>query len=145
MKTKKRLRLKKKVIYKSLFFLVLILTISFFIMFIRLNILPFLYLMLVFLLLSSFNLGIYYCLGHKKFRKLGTILSIILIFILSIGLNYQSITLNFLHHLSFLNLETKNINIITLKKENYNEVKDLGNKSLAFVNDESTNKVENLY
>ena len=144
MKTKKRLRLKKKVIYKSLFFLVLILTISFFIMFIRLNILPFLYLMLVFLLLASFNLGIYYCLGHQKYRKLGTILSIILIVVLSIGLNYQSITLNFLHHLSFLNLETKNINIITLKKENYNEVKDLGNKSLALVNDESTNKVENI-
>ena len=77
MKTKKRLRLKKNVIYNCLFLLVFILSVSFFIMFIRLNILPFLYLMLVFILLVIFNLGIYYFLGHKKFRKVGIVISFI--------------------------------------------------------------------
>ena len=79
MKTKKRLRLKKNVIYKSLFFVVLILTISFYIMFIRLNILPFIYLMLMFIILVILNLGVYYCLGHKKFRKVGVFFSLVLV------------------------------------------------------------------
>lgn len=144
MKTKKRLKLKKNVIYKSLFFVVLILTISFYIMFIRLNILPFLYLMIIFIIFLFLNLGIYYCLGHKKFRKIGLVLSLVFILLFSIGLSYQTLTLNFLHKLSFLNIETKIINIITLNNQNYNDIKDLSNKSLALVSDESTNKVENL-
>ena len=134
MKTKKRLRLKKNVIYNGLFLLVFILSVSFFIVFIRLNILPFLYLMLVFILLVIFNLGIYYFLGHKKFRKVGIVISFIMIIFMGIGLNYQSITLNFLHSLSFLNVETKTINVITLK-DNYNDIKDLTNRLLGFVFD----------
>ena len=113
-------------------------------MFIRLNILPFLYLMIIFIIFLFLNLGIYYCLGHKKFRKIGLVLSLVFILLFSIGLSYQTLTLNFLHKLSFLNIETKIINIITLNNQNYNDIKDLSNKSLALVSDESTNKVENL-
>ena len=144
MKTKKRLKLKKNVIYKSLFLAVLILTISFYVMFIKLNILPFIYLMLMFIILVIINLGIYFCLGHNKFRKLGVFSSFVLLLLFGIGLSYQSLTLSFLHKLSFLDIETKTINIITLNNGNYNDIKDLSNKNMALVSDESTIKVESL-
>ena len=144
MKTKKRLKLKKSVIYKSLFLVVFLVTISFLIMFVNLNVLPFLYLMILIIILVFLNLGIYYCLGHQKFRKIGTILSFIIILLFSIGLSYQSVTLNFLHKLSFLNIETKVINIVILNNRNFNDIKDLSNKKIALVSDESTSKVESL-
>ncbi len=141
-KTVKKLRIKKSVLYKSLFWLFLILSLLFLGMFIRLNILPFLYLGGLILILVLINLADLYLLGHQKTRKFGVLYSLFFVFIFGVGICYQSVTFNFLHNLSFLNIETQTYYLITLKDSTYHSLEDLNSKTLAFVNTKGVMKVQ---
>ncbi len=135
MQTKKKLKLKKKVIFKSLALISIFMSFWLFVMFIKLNVLPLKYLFLLFLVLSLIDVFLYFAMSKKNsnWRMFGTGLSIIVFLACFIGINYQNITLNFLHQITFLNIETEKYQIIVKNDSSLNSIRDLKDQTLAFV------------
>ena len=117
---KKKLKLKKSVLFKALAFIVIILSSILFIQFLRLKILPFFYLLLVFVILGVIDFVLYFLLSKKNAncRMIGTVLCIVFVCLFSIGIKYQNVTLNFLRNFSFLNIETENY-LLIVKNNSY--------------------------
>ena len=154
MQTKKKLKLKKSVIFKFIAFLIIFLSIFVFVMFIRLNVLPIMYLFLIFCLLLIIDIVVYLLMSRKNgtCRMIGTVLCIFLFCFYFIGIKYQNITLNFLHQFSFLNIETEHYQIIVSNESSIQSLNDLTNQKVAFVENrlgankayEMLNKEKNL-
>ena len=154
MQTKKKLKLKKSVIFKFIAFLIIFLSIFVFVMFIRLNVLPIMYLFLIFCLLLIIDIVVYLLMSRKNgtCRMIGTVLCIFLFCFYFIGIKYQNITLNFLHQFSFLNIETEHYQIIVSNESSIQYLNDLTNQKVAFVENrlgankayEMLNKEKNL-
>lgn len=134
MQTKKRLRLKKTVIFKTIAIISILMTLWLFIMFVKLNVLPIKYLFLLFVILSIVDVFLYFALSKKSsnWRMVGTFLSVTVFIICFIGINYQNVTFNFLHQITFLNIETENYQLIVKNDSNYNSINDLKGKNIAF-------------
>ena len=135
MQKKKKLKLKKAVIFKSLAILIGLMSIYVFIMFLRINVLPWIYLVLILLILLFLDIGIYFFLSKKKasYRIIGTIGACFLFVFYFIGINYQNITLDFLHQFSFLNIQTEQYQVIVKKTSEFSSLRDLENESIAYV------------
>lgn len=110
----------------------------------KLNVLPTKYLVVFIVGIVLFNV-----IGHvtlfmkRKWSKIITGISYVALFILSfLGINYGLDTLDFLNK-SFNNndVEVTTYNLIVLKDSNFNDVKDLDNEHIAFMeNDENHDK-----
>ena len=135
MQKKKKLKLKKSVIFKSLAIIIAIMSIYVFIMFLKLNVLPFMYLLFLFLILFAIDIGLYLLMSKKKpvFRIVGTICTIFLFVLYFVGIEFQTVTLNFLHQFSFLNIETEHYQVIVKNTSEMASLNDLDNKSIAYV------------
>ena len=135
-------------------FLIIFLSVFVFVMFIRLNVLPFLYLVFVFLILLIFDFVVYLLMSRKNgtCRMIGTVLCLFLFCFYFVGIKYQNVTLNFLHQFSFLNIETEHYQIIVSNESSIQSLNDLTNQKIAFVKDrlgankayEMLNKEKNL-
>jgi len=138
MEKKKKLKLKKSVIFKSIAMIVCFFSLLFFIMFLRLNILPWKFLLLILLLLIGLDFLLYKILSSKNYRArlLGTILSFILLFVYVIGISYQNTTISFLHKITFLNIQTEIYQIYIKNSSSYTSLSDLNNKTLNFIKNE---------
>ena len=81
MQKRKKLKLKKSVLFKSFAFLVGLFSLIVFIQFLRLGLLPWKYLILIFVILVAINLGLYFLLASKNYKKrmVGTFFSICLV------------------------------------------------------------------
>lgn len=134
---KKKLKLKKSVIFKSISLMTSLLSLLVFLLFLRLGVLPFKYLLLLFLFLAGIGVGLYYFMSRKnyKMRMLGTFLSLLLILVFTVALSFQSATLNFLENISILNIQTETYQIIVQKDSSYKEKKDLNGNKISYVND----------
>lgn len=132
---KKKRKLKKSVIFKSFSLLTFFVSILFFIMFLRLQLFPISYLLFFGFFLLLLNGILYFFLSRKnyKMRMIGTFFSFFFLLFLGIGLRFQTVTLQFLHNISFLNIQTENFNVITLKNQNYQSLKDLDHRKIGFV------------
>ena len=135
MQKKKKLKLKKSVIFKSLAIIISIMSIYIFIMFLKLNVLPFLYLLFLFLILFAIDIGLYLLMSKKKpvFRIVGTICTIFLFVLYFVGIEFQTVTLNFLHQFAFLNIQTEHYQVIVKNTSEMASLNDLDNKSIAYV------------
>ena len=135
MQKKKKLKLKKSVIFKSLAIIISIMSIYIFIMFLKLNVLPFLYLLLLFLFLLAIDIGLYLLLSKKKpiFRIIGTICTIFFFVLYFVGIEFQTVTLDFLHQFAFLNIQTEHYQVIVKNTSEMASLNDLDNKSIAYV------------
>ncbi len=137
MQKKKKLKLKKSVIFKSLAIIISIMSIYIFIMFLKLNVLPFLYLLLLFLFLLAIDIGLYLLLSKKKpiFRIIGTICTIFFFVLYFVGIEFQTVTLDFLHQFAFLNIQTEHYQVIVKNTSKMSSLNDLENQSIAYVKD----------
>lgn len=137
MQKKKKLKLKKSVIFKSLAIIISIMSIYIFIMFLKLNVLPFLYLLLLFLFLLAIDIGLYLLLSKKKpiFRIIGTICTIFFFVLYFVGIEFQTVTLDFLHQFAFLNIQTEHYQVIVKNTSEMSSLNDLENQSIAYVKD----------
>ncbi len=137
MKTKKvkKLKIKKQVIFKSIAFFIIGLSCLVFLFFVRLELLPFKYLAMLFIVLLLIDFMMYFLLSKKnyKLRMIGSILSIFLIFFFSVLMYYQNATISFLHQISFLDIETEAYEVIVKNNSSYGSIKDL--KSISYVDD----------
>lgn len=135
MQKKKKLKLKKSVIFKSLTVIIAIMSIYIFIMFLKLNVLPFMYLLFLFLILFAIDIGLYLLMSKKKpvFRIVGTICTIFLFVLYFVGIEFQTVTLNFLHQFAFLNIQTEHYQVIVKNTSEMASLNDLDNKSIAYV------------
>lgn len=143
MQTKKKMKLKKSVIFKGIAFLVILFSLFVFIMFLRLGVLPFKYLVLLFIILGIVDIILYFVLASKNYRArmIGSGVSLILIILFAIGISYQSTTLDFLHKITFLNIETQTYQIYIKKNMSYDTLKDLSNKTIMYAKNKNIDKV----
>ena len=137
MQKKKKLKLKKSVIFKSLAIIISIMSIYVFIMFLKLNVLPFIYLLFIFLILMTIDIVLYLLMSKKKpiFRIIGTTCTISLFVLYFIGIEFQTVTLDFLHQFSFLNIQTEHYQVIVKNTSEMSSLNDLENQSVAYVKD----------
>lgn len=135
MPKKKKLKLKKKIIFKAIALLVIFMSLWVFVLFLRLQLLPWLYLMLIFCVLGAIDVGLYLLLSKKSSncRMVGSALALILLAIFSIGITYQNATLSFLQQFSFLNIETEYYQVVVHKNSAFHSLNDLANETIYYV------------
>lgn len=134
-------RKKKKLSFTKIYTLFFTLITIIFIVFLKIvNIVPTAYFIII--LLITFALFLLVILMLKKKRKIGYILSILIIIIYSVITYYLGITMNFFSSLTSIHYTEKNYLVIVLNNEKYNNIKDLNNQSIAYINkiDETLNK-----
>lgn len=133
-KTKKK-KIKKSLLFKSLSLVVAFISLIVYIYFVKLELIPFKYLILLFVILFSIDAFLYFLMSLKNYRMrlLGTILSFLLIFSYGYLLYYQNVTENFLKNISFLNIQTETYYILVLKESSYNTLEDLENKEIDYL------------
>ena len=126
-------RKKKKLSFTKIYTLFFTLITIIFIVFLKIvNIVPTAYFIII--LLITFALFLLVILMLKKKRKIGYILSILIIIIYSVITYYLGITMNFFSSLTSIHYTEKNYLVIVLNNEKYNNIKDLNNKSIAYIN-----------
>ena len=132
MKTKTKLKLKKQVLFKGIALFLVLFSILIFIRFIEFELLPFKFLVGIFVLLIFIDALLYYLLSRKnyKMRILGSFLSFV--FFLSFGciLYYQEATFHFLKEISFLNIQTETYEVIVPRNSSLDAI-----ETLCYVND----------
>jgi len=132
---KKKYRIKKSVLFKSIALFVAFVSFFVFLFFIKLDVLPWKYLLLVFFFLFCLDGGLYYLLSRRNYkaRMIGSILAIFFVFFFFMAIYFQSATLHFLENISILNIETETYNVLVLKGSNIQSVKDLKNSTVSYV------------
>lgn len=126
-------RKKKKLSFTKIYTLFFTLITIIFIVFLKIvNIVPTAYFIII--LLITFALFLLVILMLKKKRKIGYILSILIIIIYSVITYYLGITMNFFSSLTSIHYTEKNYLVIVLNNEKYNNIKDLNNQSIAYIN-----------
>ena len=127
MQRRKKLKLKKSVLFKSFAVFVIVASLIVFGMFLRLNLLPWKYLILLFILLFAIDFGLYLLLSSKNYRKrmIGTFLSVTLIIVYFIGITYQNATLQFLENITSLEIQTETYQVYVKNDSDYQSLSDL--------------------
>ena len=134
MKQKKtKLKLKKSVLFQSLSFLTILESLFFLFTTIKLGILPWFYLIFIFLILGAVNLGLYYFLSRKNYKKrmIGTFFSVLFLILMLFVSHYENTTLSFLKKVIPLDIETENYQVIVHKNSSYRSVNDI--EELSYV------------
>ena len=127
---------KKKKLSKLFLIINYLLSIVVLLMVSILNILPFKYLIVAFILVIVFNLIISICLLKKK--KIGYLLSIVFIIISSFVIYYLSTTYNFLSYFNKDNYKTETFLVLALKDSDYSKLDDLDGLDIGYVKNEIT-------
>lgn len=127
---------KKKKLNKLFLIINYLLSIVVLLMVSILNILPFKYLIVAFILVIVFNLIISICLLKKK--KIGYLLSIIFIIISGFVIYYLSTTYNFLSYFNKDNYKTETFLVLALKDSDYSKLDDLDGLDIGYVKNEIT-------
>lgn len=127
---------KKKKLNKLFLIINYLLSIVVLLMVSILNILPFKYLIVAFILVIVFNLIISICLLKKK--KIGYLLSIVFIIISGFVIYYLSTTYNFLSYLNKDNYKTETFLVLALKDSDYSKLDDLDGLDIGYVKNEIT-------
>ena len=127
---------KKKKLNKLFLIINYLLSIVVLLMVSILNILPFKYLIVAFILVIVFNLIISICLLKKK--KIGYLLSIVFIIISSFVIYYLSTTYNFLSYFNKDNYKTETFLVLALKDSDYSKLDDLDGLDIGYVKNEIT-------
>lgn len=112
----------------------IILTVLVLVLFKFIDVLPGEYMLVLFILMGLITLifsKLVLTRRGVKRRVIGTIFSIIYIIILVMVIIYELNTIGFLKKLGFKNYHTENYSVIVLEDSNYQELKDLNNKSMA--------------
>lgn len=131
----KKKKIKKSVLFKGISLIVNIFSLVVFIFLIRLQMIPFKYLILLFVILLFLDGFLYFLMSRKNYRlrMFGTFLSILLVLSFSFILYYQSVTENFLKNISFLNIQTETYYVLVLKESNYESLDDLSSKEIDYL------------
>ena len=139
MQTRKKLKLKKSVLFKSFAFLVGLFSLIVFIQFLRLGLLPWKYLILIFVILVAINLGLYFLLASKNYKKrmVGTFFSICFVVLYFVGINYQNATLSFLENVTSLEIQTETYQVYVKNTADAQNLSDLNNDVFGYVPNES--------
>ena len=127
---------KKKKLSKLFLIINYLLSIVILLMVSILNILPFKYLIVAFILVIVFNLIISICLLKKK--KIGYLLSIVFIIISDFVIYYLSTTYNFLSYFNKDNYKTETFLVLALKDSDYSKLDDLDGLDIGYVKNEIT-------
>lgn len=127
---------KKKKLNKLFLIINYLLSIVVLLMVSILNILPFKYLIVAFILVIVFNLIISICLLKKK--KIGYLLSIVFIIISGFVIYYLSTTYNFLSYFNKDNYKTETFLVLALKDSDYSKLDDLDSLDIGYVKNEIT-------
>ncbi len=127
---------KKKKLNKLFLIINYLLSIVVLLMVSILNILPFKYLIVAFILVIVFNLIISICLLKKK--KIGYLLSIVFIIISGFVIYYLSTTYNFLSYFNKDNYKTETFLVLALKDSDYSKLDDLDGLDIGYVKNEIT-------
>ena len=136
MQTKKKLKIKKSVIFKSIAGVVIFFSFLVLLMFIKLDVLPLKYFFLLLLILIGIDGIVYFFLSKKNYksRMLGTVLALFFILFFGIAFYYQNATLNFLKQISFLEIQTENYYLVALKNENMS-LESISEQNIGLVDD----------
>ena len=139
MQRRKKLKLKKSVLFKSFAVFVIVASLIVFGMFLRLNLLPWKYLILLFILLFAIDFGLYLLLSSKNYRKrmIGTFLSVTLIIVYFIGITYQNATLQFLENITSLEIQTETYQVYVKNDSDYQSLSDLTSDKFGYVPNQS--------
>ena len=139
MQRRKKLKLKKAVLFKSFAFLVGLFSLIVFIQFLRLGLLPWKYLILIFVILVAINLGLYFLLASKNYRKrmVGTFFSICFVVLYFVGINYQNATLSFLENVTSLEIQTETYQVYVKNTADAQNLSDLNNNVFGYVPNQS--------
>ena len=131
----KKKKIKKSVLFKGISLIVNIFSLVVFIFLIHLQMIPFKYLILLFVILLFLDGFLYFLMSRKNYRlrMFGTFLSILLVLSFSFILYYQSVTENFLKNISFLNIQTETYYVLVLKESNYESLDDLSSKEIDYL------------
>ena len=124
--------------FKNIYLIIFTIITLTFLVFLKLcNILPTLYFIIslvLVILLYTINLILI-----KKNKKIGYILSALFITIYLIITYYLGITLNFFNSFSKIHYSEEKYLVLTLKENNYKDIKDIENKDLGYIKNDLTN------
>lgn len=136
---KKKRKLKKSILFKTIALIVIGFSIAVFIMFIQMEILPLKYLAYLALGLIIIDGLLFLLLSRKNYkaRMIGSILSIILVITFAVAMKYESMTMSFLHNISFLNIETVVYQVVVKNSNSYNTLEDIKDKKIGYVKDQN--------
>ncbi len=131
-KRKKR-KLKKTIIFKSFSCLFIVISILFFIQVLRMKMLPTLYLGIILVVLLLLNVLCFCFVSSKKwnFRLMGILCCLLFSGVLSVGIFYETVTLNFFGR-AFQSLEKlENYQVIVLDSSNYGSLREFKNGKIG--------------
>ena len=139
MQKKKKLKLKKSVLFKSFAFLVGLVSLIVFIQFLRLGLLPWKYLILILVILLLINLGLYFLLASKNYKKrmIGTFFSIFFVILYLVGITYQNATLSFLKNVTSLEIQTETYQVYVKNTAEVQSLSDLSGTVFGYVPNQS--------
>ena len=124
--------------FKNIYLIIFTIITLTFLVFLKLcNILPTLYFIIslvLVILLYTINLILI-----KKNKKIGYIFSALFITIYLIITYYLGITLNFFNSFSKIHYSEETYLVLTLKENNYKDIKDIENKDLGYIKNDLTN------
>lgn len=136
--TRRRKNSKKKIITNKVFMgLTVLLSIILVLMITLLNVFPFKYLCVIYIVTLIFDVIICLLLRKKK-SKLGYFISIIFIIIASIGIYFLGVTGNFLSYFNKDNYKLEKYLVLVLKDSSYQKLNDLKGKDIGYVENEIT-------
>ena len=133
-KDKRKKKLPKAV--KIVMFLTIILSIIFTVLLFKMNVLPLKFFIAIVIILFIFDAITLLFLKSKKKRKVGLIISLIINILYLIGIYYIGNTLNFFSKIFSKNVIEQNYVVVVNSKSEYNEIKDLKDKKIGFLNSE---------
>src|SRR5699024_7329012 len=96
-------------------------------------------LILIFVILVAINLGLYFLLASKNYKKrmVGTFFSICFIVLYFVGINYQNATLSFLENVTSLEIQTETYQVYVKNTADAQDLSDLNNDVFGYVPNES--------
>ena len=136
-KRRKKNNKRKLAINKIFIWLTLLLSIILMLMITLLNVFPFKYLIIIYIVTLIFNIIICFLLKKKK-RKMGFIISTVFIILTSIGIYYLGVTGNFLSYFNKDNYKLEKYLVLVLKDSDYQKLKDLENEAIGYVKNDIT-------
>ncbi len=130
---KKKMKIKKSVIFCSLFFIFLLFSIVSFFLVYRIGILPIKYLFIIFVILLILNYFLFRFIISKNWlkRMIGSVMCILFSIFLGVGIFYGSATLNFFERAFQSREKIENYQVLVLNDSNYGSLKEFKNGKIG--------------
>lgn len=134
---------KKKIVSKAFTIILSIISLLFLVLTISLNVVPFKYMIIIIILLLIFDLLLIKTMFSKRrYRRIfGFVISAILSAILVLASVYEINTLGFFGNFGENNYKTLNYKVLVLSDSVYEEIKNLKNQNIGFIDEENTEEV----